>query len=247
MSHCYNSELPIGPPGPQGPTGANGNTILNGIIAPSNSIGVNGDFYINTATEQIYGPKTAGVWGAPTSLVGTPGTNGDDGGIGPQGPQGPVGTTIPGGLIITDVLTSQTLGADLGVDITMPFSIIQNSGNGVTFEIDIFAVTSGATTFEILDVTGAPVTKLSPITLPTADTQYKFHIKLFMVKVSTNLRVSTSILGRELNDGGSYIDTDVNVISAFGITDAIYRLKFNDASSSNTCSLVISKLFNPVI
>jgi hypothetical protein len=184
---------------------------------------------------------------SPGSIVGAVGTIVTPSGtIGATGEQGPTGTTIPGGLIITDVLTSQTLGPDLGVDITMPFSIIETSGNGVTFEIDVFANTSGATSFEILDVTGSPVTKLSPISLPTADTQYKFHIKLFMVKVGTSLRVSTSILGRELNDGGSYIDTDVNIISTFGITDKIYRFKFNDASSSNSSSLIISKLFNPI-
>ena len=49
------------------------NTVLNGKGAPSNTLGINGDFYIDTATSNIYGPKTAGAWGSPVSLVGATG------------------------------------------------------------------------------------------------------------------------------------------------------------------------------
>jgi hypothetical protein len=41
-------------PGPQGPAGK---TILNGSSAPSNNLGVTGDFYVNNTTHQFYGPK----------------------------------------------------------------------------------------------------------------------------------------------------------------------------------------------
>lgn len=58
-----------GAPGTPGADGDNGNTILNGITPPSNDIGVNGDFYLNTNTYFIYGPKVAGVWGAGTPLT----------------------------------------------------------------------------------------------------------------------------------------------------------------------------------
>ncbi|MFD1255701.1 hypothetical protein ACFQ3S_02750 [Mucilaginibacter terrae] len=58
---------PAGGPGPKGDTGApgvNGKTVLNGIINPSNqTVGTNGDFYINTTTWIIYGPKINGDWG----------------------------------------------------------------------------------------------------------------------------------------------------------------------------------------
>ena len=56
--------------------GTNGNTILNGIIPPINSQGVNGDFFLNTATNTLYGPKAAGVWPAGVSLVGATGATG---------------------------------------------------------------------------------------------------------------------------------------------------------------------------
>ncbi len=66
-----------GPQGIQGPQGVAGFSVLNGAGAPGAGLGVDGDFYIDTSASNIYGPKTAGSWGSPTSL------------IGPQGPVGP--------------------------------------------------------------------------------------------------------------------------------------------------------------
>jgi hypothetical protein len=51
--------------------GARGNGVLNGTGAPSSSLGENGDFYIDTSTNKMYGPKTSGVWGEPVNLGGT--------------------------------------------------------------------------------------------------------------------------------------------------------------------------------
>lgn len=75
----------VGPTGPAGTNGTNGNTILNGSGVPSAGLGVNGDFYINTAANTIYGPKTAGAWGSAVSIVGPTGSTG---GTGPTGPAG---------------------------------------------------------------------------------------------------------------------------------------------------------------
>ena len=83
------------------------NTILSGISAPSSSVGINGDFYIDTKNANIYGPKSNGKWQTPTSLRGLSGTNGLDGkngsdaknvanassSTGPQGIQGEKGAT----------------------------------------------------------------------------------------------------------------------------------------------------------
>lgn len=84
------------------------NTILNGKGAPKISIGIDGDFYIDTRSLLIYGPKKKGRWPAPTNLQGptgpsgapgSPGKSGSDGKTissastisGPQGAPGPVG------------------------------------------------------------------------------------------------------------------------------------------------------------
>jgi len=89
-----------GPAGPQGVAGADGKTVLNGTSDPLASLGANGDFFINTATNKIFGPKAAGSWGAGTSLVGPTGATGAQGlqGVaGPQGPAGPQGLQGPAG------------------------------------------------------------------------------------------------------------------------------------------------------
>lgn len=49
-----------------GTSGPRGNSVLSGSGAPSNSLGFDGDFYINTLNvNEIYGPKASGIWPAP--------------------------------------------------------------------------------------------------------------------------------------------------------------------------------------
>lgn len=72
--------------------GGGGNTILSGSGAPSSGLGVDGDFYVDVVAHTIYGPKSAGVWGSPTSLVGPQGEQGEEGPQGIQGIQGVPGT-----------------------------------------------------------------------------------------------------------------------------------------------------------
>jgi hypothetical protein len=72
-----------GDTGEQGPAGTNGRTILSGTGAPSSGLGSNGDYYIDTASNYIYGPKTTGAWGSGVSL------------IGPTGPAGVIAATAP--------------------------------------------------------------------------------------------------------------------------------------------------------
>ena len=64
------------------------NTILNGISAPTKSIGINGDFYIDTKNLNIYGPKKNNTWPFPISLRGTAGTDGKTGTPGVAGSDG---------------------------------------------------------------------------------------------------------------------------------------------------------------
>jgi len=54
-----------------GVQGARGNGVLNGSGAPSSSLGENGDFYIDTSVNKMYGPKTSDGWGDPVNLGGT--------------------------------------------------------------------------------------------------------------------------------------------------------------------------------
>ncbi len=50
-----------------------GGVLLSGTTAPAAGLGYNGDFYLNSATWQIYGPKTTPGWGPPTSIHGAVG------------------------------------------------------------------------------------------------------------------------------------------------------------------------------
>ncbi|RKQ43271.1 endosialidase-like protein [Roseivirga pacifica] len=74
--------------GINGTDGVDGKSMLNGTGAPANTLGNNGDFYIDTNTNNIYGPKTAGTWGAATSLIGPAGADGTDGVDGIDGTNG---------------------------------------------------------------------------------------------------------------------------------------------------------------
>jgi hypothetical protein len=98
------------------------NTILNGKGAPLSSKGIDGDFYIDTRSLSIYGPKLKGKWPAAQSMQGASGVNGVNGvngkngvdgkatvtasagtvpstpgAIGPAGPTGPAGAVGPAG------------------------------------------------------------------------------------------------------------------------------------------------------
>ncbi len=93
------------------------NTILNGKGLPITSLGINGDFYIDTRSLLIYGPKAKGKWPLPqnlqgpigaTGVTGSDGKNGSDakigtnnasnvGSVGPQGERGLTGVAGPAG------------------------------------------------------------------------------------------------------------------------------------------------------
>ncbi len=80
------------------------NTILSGSSTPSKTLGINGDFYIDTKNLNLYGPKTKGVWKLTTSLkpkepaiaaivTGDTGPTGPRGDTGAQGDKGDKGVT----------------------------------------------------------------------------------------------------------------------------------------------------------
>lgn len=78
----------IGPPGAmgfQGPIGPpNGNVIRSGTIDPVAGTGFDGDWYINTTSHFLFGPK-AGTWPTGITMIGPTGS---------QGIQGPTGNAV---------------------------------------------------------------------------------------------------------------------------------------------------------
>jgi hypothetical protein len=81
------------------------NTVLSGAGVPAKTLGIDGDFYIDTKTMNMYGPKKNNSWPLPVSLRGPQGPAGiagsdgknastssvSAGAAGPQGPAGPAG------------------------------------------------------------------------------------------------------------------------------------------------------------
>jgi hypothetical protein len=61
------------------------NTILNGKGVPLSTLGIDGDFYIDTRSLLIYGPKKNKKWPLPQSLQGPIGVSGTDGKNGSEG------------------------------------------------------------------------------------------------------------------------------------------------------------------
>jgi len=96
------------------------NTVLSGAGVPAKSLGIDGDFYIDTKSMNMYGPKKNNSWPLPVSLrgpqgpagvagadgknasassvsAGTAGAAGPQGPAGPAGPKGETGATGPQG------------------------------------------------------------------------------------------------------------------------------------------------------
>src|SRR5690606_39606414 len=72
---------------PEFADGEDGNSVLSGQGAPDPTVGRDGDFYIDTTTWEIYGPKQT-TWGSGTSLVGPQGEQGPPGEAGADGQDG---------------------------------------------------------------------------------------------------------------------------------------------------------------
>ena len=100
-----------GADGTNGTNGVDGNTILSGTTNPNNTLGNDGDIYINTTSNTFFGPKVAGAWGAGTSLIGPAGANGADGVDGTNGTNGTNG--VDGNTILSGTTNpNNALGND---------------------------------------------------------------------------------------------------------------------------------------
>jgi hypothetical protein len=65
-----------------------GSLLYSGSGVPSPSLGVDGDFYIDTAASRLYGPKAGGIWAVSISIIGPQGIQGIQGIQGVAGPTG---------------------------------------------------------------------------------------------------------------------------------------------------------------
>lgn len=68
-----------GATGATGTKGADGTKMLSGTAVPTTAQGAIGDFYFQTSTGVLFGPKVSGGWGTGISLKGPQGDKGDAG------------------------------------------------------------------------------------------------------------------------------------------------------------------------
>lgn len=82
-------------PGPQGPVGRPGASLITGHGDPNDTIGNDGDVFVDLDVPRLVGPKATGVWPNESfSLVGPQGPVGADSTV--PGPPGPAGSSGPG-------------------------------------------------------------------------------------------------------------------------------------------------------
>ena len=79
--------------------GGDGGEVLGAARNPTSADGSEGDWWINTATGGMWGPKTGTTWPYAFSMVGATGATGA---VGPPGPQGVQG--VPGGLVYSQII-----------------------------------------------------------------------------------------------------------------------------------------------
>ena len=79
LNSCKKTESEPLPPTTEQITGNNGQTILGGSGLPNATYGKNGDFYLDKATANLYGPKIDNAWPQPFNLANNTGTTGTPG------------------------------------------------------------------------------------------------------------------------------------------------------------------------
>ena len=119
---------PAGNNGAAGAAGAAGTQIYSGTGAPADGLGVDGDWYIDSAAWGLYQHGGSAGWNFSTSLIGPQGPAGAQGATGAQGIQGATGPQGPAGS-----------GGSGGVDILIDGTIIQALAPGIEFAGSDFA------------------------------------------------------------------------------------------------------------
>jgi hypothetical protein len=149
------------------------NTVLSGEGVPAKTLGINGDFYIDIKTMNMYGPKKNNSWPLPVSMrgpqgatgaAGSDGKNGTSGAVsagtagtaGPQGPAGPAGAkgetgaTGPQGPAGSNTGTAGPAGPKGDTGATGAQGPKGDSGTAGTLNINYGALTFGSL------ISGAP-------------------------------------------------------------------------------------------
>ena len=165
-----------GPAGSNGSAGAAGNTVLYGTAAPTTE-GVDGNFYIRTSTNYLYGPKAGGVWPAGTSLVGPQGSQGVQGVQGIQGNTGATGAQGSPGAASEYPSWQICNPAGCGSETSNGYYHVM-SHDGATFDecgVNLAVAATGSDVWvDVKDSTGTSVFNSGHIVIPNGSTTTVF-------------------------------------------------------------------------
>jgi hypothetical protein len=139
--------------GPQGPAGTNGTNGINGATwrdgagAPANSLGLNGDYYLNDSTGDVY-LKSSGTYSIVANIKGAAGADGADGANGTNGTNGSngaaatiaVGTTSTGNAGTNASVSNSGTSSAAVFDFTIPRG--DTGADGATGPSGVVAATS---------------------------------------------------------------------------------------------------------
>lgn len=207
--------------GPAGADGADGTVWYYGAGAPSDAVGVNGDFYLNTTNGDVY-TKAAGTWGS--SIGNIKGPTGATGATGSQGPQGETGATGAKGDTGSATAASDTDYTQLASKPTAPAS----GHNKLYFKTDgkPYYEDSGGTETEVGSGTGGTITVKEVDNSPTVTPVST--IKVSNGTLTDNGDGSVSIV----TSTGTIPCTDSSGTDKFLILD-LNRVPCTDSSGNN--------------
>lgn len=164
--------------GPTGSAGTDGPQIFSGTTGPFSGLGRSGDFYIDTISGVLYGPKANNSWGSglllqsgpqgPTGATGPAATGPTGAGAtGPTGIAGATGASVTGPTGAPSSVTGPT-GAT-GPSVTGPTGSPGGTGpTGSATSLSVGQVSAGA--IPAASLTGPPGAQVLSLTLPLGPT-----------------------------------------------------------------------------
>lgn len=222
--------------------------LLHGVVPPVDATdGVNGDFFIDTATSTLYGPKAGGAWPGGVSIIGATGAAGSNGTNGTNG-NGYVAVQSKPDATVNNVTTIQTLVA---FD-AMAAGVLNVLNRVLTIKVNGYYTTAGGEvptlTFDLFMAASSRAQVVTPA-LAASQTNVPFELEF---RFSTHgvdgggalhrsAKVSLSLDGVA---APSTLLTLPNTTSVFDLTGALTPIVAITAGATNLASIsaVISTL-----